>query len=348
MKTRACVLHAQEDVRIEMIEIGEVGPQQVLVRIGAGGICGSDIHYYWHGGIGTAIRVTEPIVQGHEISGTIEAVGAGVTNVRVGERVAINPSRPCGKCKFCQLGQHQHCLDMFFFGSAMRKPHTHGGFRDHLIAEDFQCIPVGDNVSLGEAACAEPLAVGLHAINQAGCLLGKRVLVTGAGPIGALLMAAARAAGAAEIVAVDISEAPLKAALLMGADVAINPAQEPDRLLAAYSADKGYFDVAFECTGVGAVLNSIFPLLRPRGTLVMVAMCGDMAIPTSAIVGKEISLIGTHRFHREYALAAHLIGTGRVNAKPIISTTLPMEKIAEAYNIAQDRRTQMKVQLSFE
>ena len=187
MQTRACVLHAQEDVRIETCEVGEMGPQQVLVRIGAGGICGSDIHYYWEGGIGT-IRVTEPITMGHEVAGVVEAVGANVTRVRPGDRIAVCPSRPCGKCKFCLDGEQQHCLEMQFFGSAMRKPHTHGGFRDRLIAEEFQCEPMGDKVSLGEAACTEPLAVGVHAVNQAGNLMGKRVLVTGAGPIGALLI----------------------------------------------------------------------------------------------------------------------------------------------------------------
>ena len=346
MQTRACVLHAQEDVRIETIEIGEVGPQQVLVRIGAGGVCGSDIHYYWEGGIGT-IRVTEPIVMGHEVAGTVEAVGSQVTRVRPGDIVAVSPSRPCGRCKFCLEGLAHHCLEMQFFGSAMRKPHTHGGFRDRLIAEEFQCEPMGNDVSLAEAACAEPLAIGVHAINQAGSLFGKRVLVTGAGPIGALLIGAAKAAGAEEIVAVDLSEAPLKAALAMGATSAINPGSDPDRLNALYSADKGYFDVAFECTGVGAVLKQAFPVVRPRGTIVQVGVMGGADIPINALVGKEIKLVGTHRFNGEYASAARLIREKRVDVRPVITATLPMERIDEAFRIARDRKTQMKVQLSF-
>lgn len=346
METRACVLHAQEDVRIETREVGEVGPQQVLVRIGAGGVCGSDVHYYWEGGIGT-IRVTEPIVMGHEVAGTVEAVGAKVTRVRPGDRVALNPSRPCGKCKFCLSGEQQHCLEMQFFGSAIRKPHTHGGFRDRLVCEDYQCEPVGDLVSLGEAACTEPLAVGVHAVNQAGGLLGKRVLVTGAGPIGALLIGAVRHAGAQEIVAVDLSDAPLKAAKAMGATTVINVGQEPDRLMADYSADKGYFDVVFECTGVGAVLKQTFPLIRPRGTIVQVGVSGGADIPINALVAKEIRLVGTHRFHHEYATAARLIRDRLIDVRPVISTTLPMERIAEAFDIARDRTSQMKVQLSF-
>jgi L-idonate 5-dehydrogenase len=346
MKTRACVLHAQEDVRIEILEVGEVGPQQVLVRVGAGGVCGSDIHYFWEGGIGT-IRVTEPIVMGHEVAGTVEAVGSNVTRVKAGDRVALSPSRPCGKCKFCLAGEQQHCLEMQFFGSAMRKPHTHGGFRDLLVAEDYQCEPVGNIVSLGEAACTEPLAVGVHAVNQAGNLLGKRVLVTGAGPIGALLIGAVRHAGAGEIVAVDLSEAPLKAAAAMGATTVINASQEPDRLLADYSADKGYFDVVFECTGAGAVLKQAFPVTRPRGTIVQVGVSGGADIPINALVAKEIKLVGTHRFHHEYAVAARLIRERLIDVRPVISTTLPMERIADAFQIARDRSSQMKVQLSF-
>jgi L-idonate 5-dehydrogenase len=346
MQTRACVLHAQEDVRIETLEVGEMGPQQVLVRIGAGGVCGSDIHYYWEGGIGT-IRVSEPIVMGHEVAGTVEAIGARVTRVRPGQRVAVCPSRPCGKCKFCLDGEQQHCLEMQFFGSAIRTPHTHGGFRDRLIAEENQCEPMGEQVSLGEAACTEPLAVGVHAVNQAGNLVGKRVLVTGAGPIGALLIAVVRLAGASEIVAMDITEAPLRTALTMGAQVAFNVAHEPDRLLNDYAGDKGYFDVAFECTGVGTVLKQVFPVVRPRGTIVQVGVTGSADIPINMLVGKEIKLIGTNRFHHEYAVAASLIRKRRIDVRPVITKTLPMEQIAEALAIARDRSSQMKVQLSF-
>lgn len=347
METRACVLYAQEDVRIETREVGEVGPQQVLVRIGAGGVCGSDIHYYWEGGIGT-IRVTEPIIMGHEVAGTVEAVGDKVTRVRPGDRVAVSPSRPCGKCKFCLAGERQHCLEMQFFGSAIRKPHTHGGFCDRLVAEEFQCEPMGDKVSLGEAACTEPLTIGVHAVNQAGNLLGKRVLVTGAGPIGALLIGAVRVAGAQEIVAMDISEAPLKAALAMGATSIVNAALEPDRLMNDYSADKGCFDVVFECTGVGAVLKQAFPVIRPRGAIVQVGVTGSADIPVNALVAKEIRLVGTHRFNDEYAVAARLIREGRIDVRPVITTTLPMERIEEALRIARDRTSQMKVQLSFD
>jgi L-idonate 5-dehydrogenase len=345
MKTRACVLYGKEDVRIETREIGDVGPKQVRVRIGAGGLCGSDIHYFRDGGIGT-IRVSEPIILGHEVAGTVEAVGGEVTNVKPGSRVALCPSLPCGRCRFCQIGQQQHCLDMQFFGSAMRKPHCNGGFRDEIIVEDFQCEPVGD-IGLDEAACAEPLAVGLHAINNAGSVFGKRVLVMGAGPIGALLVGAAKLAGAEEVVAVDLADAPLKAAIKMGAMTTVNALAEPDRLALRYSSDKGYFDVGFECTGVGAALGNMFPVVKPRGVIVAVGVSSGAHIPFNALVGKEIDLAGTHRFHAEYPIAARMIAERRIDVRPIISATLPMDRIREAFDVVRDRSLQMKVQLSF-
>lgn len=346
METRACVLHAKEDVRIETRDVPAVGPNQVLVRVGAGGLCGSDIHYFWEGGIGT-IRVSEPIIMGHEFAGTVQAVGNGVTKVRAGQLVAINPSQPCGHCQYCLDGLPQQCMDMHFLGSASLKPHTHGGFRDLIVVDAVQCEPVGDLVSVGEAACTEPLAVGVHAVRRAGSLFGKRVLVTGAGPIGSLLVGAVRHAGATEIVVTDISPAPLKAALAMGATRVIDTRAEPDRLAADYSAGKGHFDVAFECTGVGPVLKSIFPVIRPQGTIVQVGVTPAPEIAGNALVAKEIALIGTHRFHAEFAQAARLISDRSVDVRPVISATLPMEQIREAFDLARDRSTQMKVQLSF-
>jgi len=346
MEALACVLHAEKDLRLENVPVAEMQEGQVLVRIGAGGICGSDLHYYLHGGFGV-VRVKQPIVLGHEVAGTVEAVGAKVTRVKPGDRVALNPSRPCGTCKFCQAGEHQHCLDMWFYGSAMRVPHSQGAFRELIVAEEFQCEPVGNAVSLGEAACAEPLAVALHAVQQAGSLLGKRVLVTGAGPIGALIVAAARYSGALEVVATDLHDAPLAKAIEMGATRTVNVALEPGLKAEEFTADKGYFDVAIECTGAAAVLKDVIPALRPRGTIIQVGVTGEVPIPINAIVGKEIRLVGSFRFYGEYALAARLIKEGRINVKPIITASLPVGRALEAFELASDRRSQMKVQLTF-
>lgn len=345
MQTRVCRLHGQHDIRIETVAVGNPGEAEVRVAIGAGGICGSDLHYYQDGGFGP-IRVREPIILGHEIAGTVEAVGHGVTRVAPGDRVALNPSRPCGHCKFCVEKLYQHCLEMRFYGSAMRFPHEQGAFRDRIIAHDFQCEKISENTSIAQAACAEPLAVCLHAANRAGDLKGKRVLVTGAGPIGSLSVAVARQRGASEIVVTDLQNTTLAAATKMGATRTINMAENAGAM-DDYSADKGYFDVCFECSAAPAAICNAITCVRPQGTIVQVGVTGDVPVPVNQIVGKEIALIGTHRFHAEFIEAVNLIDTDAIDVAPVITGTYPLERALEAFEVAGDRSRSIKVQLSF-
>lgn len=345
MMSRVCRLHAAHDLRVEEAPVGEPGEGEVLIRVEAGGICGSDLHYYHDGGFGP-VRVKEPIILGHEVAGTVEAVGAGVASLRPGERVALNPSRPCGRCRFCQEGRQQHCLDMWFYGSAMRFPHSQGAFRERIVAKASQCEPIGETVSFGEAACAEPLAVCLHAVRRAGDLAGRRVLVTGTGPIGALTIAAARFAGALEIVATDLHDAPLRTAAALGATACVNLKATPDAL-EPYATDKGAFDVCFECSAAPAALRGAFPLVRPTGTIVQVGVTGDLPIPLNMLVGKEIHLVGSFRFHAEYGLAARLIRDRRIDVRPLITATRPLDEAVAAFELAGDRARAMKVQISF-
>ena len=342
---RAIVVHAAHDLRVDTIDPQPCGPDQAEVRIAAGGICGSDLHYYHAGGFG-AIRLREPIILGHEIAGVVERVGENVTGVTPGQRVAVNPSLPCNACRYCRAGMQQHCLDMRFYGSAMRFPHVQGGFRDCLVCEAAQLYPVSGGVSLGEAAMAEPLAVCLHAANRAGNLLGKRVLITGCGPIGAMMVIAARRAGAAEIVITDVTDAPLETARALGADLAINTADSA-AALEPYGRDKGRFDVLFEASGHSRALNDALRLVRPQGVIVQIGNGGDFTLPIGVLVAKEFDWRGTFRFHGEFALAAGLISKGFADVKPLLTATLPMERAKEAFDLASDRTRAMKVQLSF-
>jgi len=341
----AVVIHAPHDLRIEAVPAAAPGPSEVLVRIGAGGICGSDLHYYHQGGFGT-VRIKEPMVLGHEVAGTIAAVGSDVSGLSVGQRIAVSPSLPCGRCRYCQEGAQQHCLDMRFYGSAMRFPHVQGAFRQELVAKASQCHPIADGLSLGEAAMAEPLAVCLHAARRAGPLLGKRVLVTGSGPIGALSIIAARRAGAVEIVATDVAEAPLAMAKRVGADVTLDVARDK-AALAPYARDKGTFDVLFEASGNAAALVGALDALRPGAVIVQVGLGGTVEFPMNTLVAKEFELRGTFRFHTEYALAVALLSQGLVDVKPLLTATLPYERAVEAFELAGDRSRAMKVQLSF-
>ena len=341
---RALVIHAAGDLRLEERPDPAPGPGQLLLRLAAGGICGSDLHYVNHGGFG-AIRLKEPMILGHEVSAHVEALGEGVTGFAPGQLVAVSPSRPCGGCRFCRQGLPNHCLNMRFYGSAMPFPHVQGAFRQLLVADQAQCVDA-TGLTPGQAAMAEPLAVTLHATGRAGPMLGARVLVTGCGPIGLLSVLAARRAGAAQIVAADLSDYTLDLAREVGADVTVNLARDPDGL-AGYGADKGHFDVLYECTGAQPALVAGIGAMRPRGVVLQLGLGGDMSLPMMAITAKELDLRGSFRFHDEFATGIALMRQGLIDVTPLISHTVPLERAAEGFALASDRSRAMKVQIAF-
>jgi len=343
----ALFIHAPGDLRVENFPTPAVEAGQVRVRVRTGGICGSDLHYYQHGGFG-AIRLQQPMVLGHEIAGAIDELGAGIAGFARGDRVAVNPSRPCGSCRYCQMGLHNHCLDMRYYGSAMRMPHMQGAFRQEIVIDANQAFRLADGVTDAEGAMAEPLSVALHAVNRAGPLLGRSVLVTGCGPIGAMVVIAARRAGATHIVATDVVDQTLRKAAKVGADETINVAQQPEAL-ARHGADKGRFDVLFEASGNERALRSAFEVVRPRGVIVQLGLSGgEMTLPFNMVVAKEFDMRGAFRFHEEFGVAVDLINKRLVDLKPLISATLPFRDAGRAFALAADRSQSMKVLLDFE
>ena len=339
---KSIVIHAAKDLRVEDAIVEEPGPGQVLIRMAAGGICGSDLHYYNHGGFGT-VRLKEPMVLGHEVSGYVVKLGEGVDGLSVGQLVAVSPSRPCGNCRYCREAMYNHCLNMRFYGSAMPFPHIQGAFREMLVAEAWQCAPA-DGLTPGEAAMAEPLAVCLHATNQAGPLLGKSVLVTGCGPIGILCILAARRAGADMIVATDLSDFTLDMARTAGADLVITAG--PDALT-SFEADKGTFDVLIECSGSVHALRGAIPALRPGGQIIQLGLGGDMELPVQAMTAKELSLKGSFRFHGEFFTGVSLMRKGLIDVKPFITHTFALGDAIEAFETAGDRSKAVKAQIAF-
>ncbi len=341
---RAIVIHAAHDLRIEERAVEAAGPGQLRLRLATGGICGSDLHYYNHGGFG-AVRLREPMILGHEVSAYVEEIGPGVTGFTPGQLVAVSPSRPCAACKYCLEGLPNQCLNMRFFGSAMPFPHIQGAFSESLIADASQCVDA-TGLTAGEAAMAEPLAVTLHATTRAGGMLGKRVLITGCGPIGVLSILAARRAGAALIVATDLSDFTLGLAAQVGADRVINMATTPDALV-AYAADKGHFDVLYECSGAAPALAAGIAAMRPRGVILQLGLGGDMTLPMMAITAKELDLRGSFRFHSEFAVGVGLLQKRLVDVKPLITHTLPLDHAESAFRLASDRTQTMKAQIVF-
>ena len=342
---KSIVIHAAKDLRIEETAPEPLGAGQVEIRLATGGICGSDLHYFNHGGFG-AIRLREPMVLGHEVSGHITALGQGVTGLALGQLVAVSPSRPCHQCSYCQKAMFNHCLNMRFYGSAMPFPHIQGAFRQVLVADASQCVPA-DGLTAGEAAMAEPLAVCLHATRRAGPLLGKSVLVTGCGPIGILCILAARRAGADFIAATDLSDFTLGLARQAGADVTLNTAQVPEAL-AAYTQDKGRFDVLYECSGAAPALIAAIAAMRPGGVIIQLGLGGDMTLPVQAMTAKELSLRGSFRFHEEFATGVSLMQKGLIDVKPFITQTFPLSQALLAFQTAGDRSRAMKAQIVFD
>lgn len=323
----------------------EPGAGEVRVRIHRGGICGSDMHYFHHGGFGT-VRMKAPMVLGHELSGIVDAVGEDVTAITPGTAVAVNPSLACGQCDYCRMGAPRQCSDMRFMGSAMRNPHVDGGFREYVIVTEQQAVPVGNEIGLEEAAVCEPLAVCLHAVSQAPDLTGRRVLVTGFGPIGALTFLAARHAGAAAVSATDIAAGPLALARRLGAEKTYDVSQP--NALAEEEKDRGCFDVVFECSGHPSAVKAALAVTRPGGAIVQVGILPDeMTLPFNPLVTKEIAYRGTFRFDSEFNRAAELIARRAIDVRPIISATFPFTQADAAFSFAQDRQKAIKVMLDF-
>jgi L-idonate 5-dehydrogenase len=342
---KALVIHAARDLRIESYACDQIGTDGVKVTVEAGGICGSDLHYFQHGGFGT-VRLREPMILGHEVAGLISGLGAGVNGLKIGDRVAVSPSRPCRTCTYCRQELFNHCLNMRFYGSAMPMPHIQGAFRQELVADASQCHLIAPGVPSELAAFAEPLSVVLHALKRSGSARGKRLLITGCGPIGALAVLAAKHQGAGEIVVTDVVDNVLGIARSLGADRAINVAASPD-WADDYMVDKGHFDVMIEASGTEAALRSGLDALRPRAVLVQLGLGGDVRLPINSIVAKEIDLRGAFRFHEEFADAVALINAGALNLALLLTARLPMDRAADAFALAADRTRAMKVQLDF-
>jgi L-idonate 5-dehydrogenase len=343
----AAVCHGKKDLRIDEVADRALVPGEVRVAVAFGGICGSDMHYFHRGAVGD-FAVREPLTLGHEISGVVLEVGSEVGGLRRGMKAALDPSRPCLSCRYCRGGRMNLCTNMFFLGSAGRFPHVQGGFAQHLVLRQDQIVPVPDATDLLKLSVAEPLSVGLHAVNRAGSLMGQRVIVTGSGPIGLLTARAARFAGAAEVVTTDVEDAPLAVARgHMGATHVINVAAEPDGLV-QYEVDGGYFDVAFEASGSPQALGSLFKVVRRGGRIVQVGMlpAGTAPIPVNVLQSRELDLVGAFRANGEFRLAVELIVAGTIDVSAILSGTYPLARAAEVLELAGNRAKVVKLHLA--
>ena len=339
---RALVIHGRDDLRIDTLQPPAPRPDQAEVAITHGGICGSDLHYVSHGAAGESI-LKGPMVLGHEVVGRVRTAAADGSGPPVGTPVAIFPATPCGHCEQCLAGHGNVCPTTTYLGSAARFPHTDGAFAErYTVATDrLRSLPAG--LDLATAALVEPASVAWHAVSQAGDVAGKRVLVVGAGPIGALVIAVLARAGAGEIVVTDVHPRPLRIATELGATATHLAADFGD---VATTLDA---DIAIDSSGSVPGVASAVRGLRRRGHLVLLGLlpAGQQPFPVSQVITRELTVAGSFRFHGEMQPVIDALADGSLRVGPVASHSFPLDQAREAFAMAADAASSGKVLITF-
>jgi L-idonate 5-dehydrogenase len=338
----AVVAHAANDLRIDDLPVRSPGPDEAVVEIAYGGICGSDLHYWTSGAAGESI-LKAPMVLGHEVVGTVATAAADGSGPRVGAQVAVHPATPVGD------GVTRYPVDRpnlspgcTYLGSAARYPHTDGAFVKYATLPSRMLRTLPESVDLRTAAVIEPASVAWHAVSRAGDVAGKTVLVIGAGPIGALVIAVLKRAGAAEIVAVDLHDHALAVARWLGATAAL-PAADADAIAAVQA------DVSIDSSGNHRGLASAIRGTARGGRVVMVGLlpAGDQPVPMSLAITRELELVGSFRFNDEIDEVIAALADGSLVVDPVISHEYPLDQALEAFAVAKDASRSSKVLLRF-
>lgn len=339
MKNRIIRMPEKQHFVIEEGEMPHARRGAVVVRIEYCGICGSDMHFFKDGAIG--IRKAPPnFILGHECAGTVVEIGEYVTDLKVGDRVALEPGLPCGKCEFCRKGQYNLCRDMHFMAAAM--PPTQGALRDYIQYPAEWCFKLPDNVSTMEGAMIEPLSVGMHAASRGEVGMGKTVLVIGVGTIGFMTVLACRAMGASKIIVSDSLDNRLALAARFGADVTINITAEDAVERVMQETDGFGCDVVFEASGAPAALASTWKYVKNGGAIVNVGNAGgEVPYLFGELARKEADIRSVWRYRHTYPAAIEAVSRGVIPLKDIEPTVFPFEKAEEAFHYAIEQRAKV-------
>lgn len=322
---RASVLYGAGSLGVEEREDPRPGPHEVLVRVASVGVCGSDVHYFEHGRIGS-FTVESPLVLGHEASGVVVGLGSEVTRLDVGQRVSLEPGVPDFSCPECLAGRYNLCHGMRFFAT----PPIDGAFAELVTTHELFAHPVPDSVSDDAAALLEPLSVGLWACHKAAVGAGSRVLVTGAGPVGLMSAQVARALGAARIVVTDVNPHRLELARELGATDVI------DARAASPAEAELHPDVLLECSGHPAATNEGIRALARAGRAVLVGMGGDeLPLPLSRVQEYELTVTGTFRYAHTWPAAIALAASGRVELDRLVTGRYGLDQVEEALTVTR-------------
>ena len=300
---------------------------EVLVKLEYVGICGSDMHYYETGRIGDYI-VEPPFVLGHEPGGTVVEVGKDVRHLKVGDRVALEPGKTCGHCEFCRKGKYNLCPDVVFFAT----PPVDGVFQEYVAHEAALCFKLPDNVDTMEGALIEPLAVGFHAANQGGAHAGQTALVFGSGCIGLVSMMALKAEGVTKVIQVDIMQKRLDKALELGATAVINSKEKDVLAEVAHLTDGKGVDLVIETAGTEITNRQAISVAKKGATIVLVgySKTGEMTLPMSLALDKELVFKTVFRYRHIYPMAIEAVASGKVNLKGIVTNVFDFDDIQNA------------------
>ncbi|XP_053317811.1 sorbitol dehydrogenase [Spea bombifrons] len=323
------VVHGIGDLRLENRPIPEPGPNEVLLKMHSVGICGSDVHYWQHGRIGDFI-VKKPMVLGHEASGTVVKIGASVTHLKPGDRVAIEPGVPRETDEFCKTGRYNLSPTIFFCAT----PPDDGNLCRYYTHNSNFCYKLPDNVTFEEGALIEPLSVGIHACRRAGVTLGSRVFICGAGPIGLVSLLVAKMMGASQVVISDLSSVRLEKAKEVGADFILQVTSEnPEQIAQKVEGLLGCMpEITIECTGAESCIQTGIYATRSGGTLILVGLGPAMVnIPIVNAAVREVDIRGIFRYCNTWPMAISMLSSKRVNVAPLVTHRFPLEEALEAF-----------------
>lgn len=326
-KMKVAVMTAIGEMGFEEREIPKPKDNEVLVKLEYVGICGSDLHYYESGAIGDFI-VEPPFVLGHEPGGTVIEVGKDVTHLKAGDRVALEPGKTCGHCQFCREGKYNLCPDVIFFAT----PPVDGVFQEYVAHEADLCFKLPDNVSTLEGALIEPLAVGFHAAIQGDAHLGQKAVVMGSGCIGLVSMMALKARGVSEVYVVDVMDKRLEKAMELGATAVINAAKEDvAERICELTGGEG-LDLAIETAGTEITTRQAIQVVKKGATIVLVgySKTGEMTLPMSAVLDKELTFKSVFRYRHIYPMAIEAVAAGKVNLKGIVTNEFTLDEAPKA------------------
>lgn len=334
-KMKAAVMNGIGKMGFEEREIPKVKDNEVLVKLDYVGICGSDLHYYETGAIGDYV-VEPPFVLGHEPGGVVVEAGKNVTHLKAGDRVALEPGKTCGHCEFCKTGRYNLCPDVVFFAT----PPVDGVFQEYVAHEADLCFKLPDNVSTLEGALIEPLAVGFHTAMQGNAHAGQTAVVMGAGCIGLVSMMALKAMGVSKVYVVDIMQKRLDKALELGADGVINGAEKDAVQEVMRLTDNKGCDLAIETAGTQITTVQTIHMTKKGSTIVLVgySKSGEMTLPMSMALDKELTFKTVFRYRHIYPMAIEAVASGKVNLKGIVTDIFSLEEAQKAMDYSVNNK----------